>query len=644
MRLLSVGGRDVFVRPREPVRSGRADHLGEHPTTRHALQLIRSPLGELVPRADDKISHSSGDEDAAAFRRGHHPRRDVDCESPERSADKLDFPCVYSRADRDPTRSERLLQASGARHCPRRAVKSGEETVARMVDLAATVGVELFAHDIVVLLDELHPGGVASFGCEVRRVDDVSDHHRRKLAVQDRHGPRSSQELLHLAEQQSEVAGADRKRVRARQLDVPCAWNLLGEVTAERCTVMKGIAALEHERRHAYRRENRSDVELSDPPVHRRRRAAGHPEALVSSEPPSEARIVRRSWRGERENLARHAVVLLVAVDELFGRLVRHSDRIVVGAPPASEAVYEGQRRDSIRMGGGKHHRHRAALGIPEEGSTLDLGGIHHDLDVVHPFLEPWEVAQGHGVGDAGSALVETENPREPRQPLEVRGHRGLLPHGVAVRDPVRHEHEVYGPGAEELVGDITAFRRFRVTSFGTGHVVILVPARPARASSTWSSAVMIASPPARATAIAASTLGRIEPSASSGNSASAAATDSSDSSSSSAVPKPRRTAPTSVRITNLSASTPGASRADARSLSITASTPWIRLSRRTTGIPPPPQATARAPESSKERICAISTTSSGAGEGTARRHPRPCSSTSVQPRSCSRLRACSAE
>ena len=58
--------------------------------------------------------------------------------------------------------------------------------------------------------------------------------------------------------------------------------------------------------------------------------------------------------------------------------------------------------------------------------------------------------------------------------------------------------------------------------------------------------------------------------------------------------------------------------------MSITASRPNSRPSFRRHGIPPPPQATAIAPDASTARTAASSTTSSGRGEGTTRRHPRP--------------------
>ena len=81
------------------------------------------------------------------------------------------------------------------------------------------------------------------------------------------------------------------------------------------------------------------------------------------------------------------------------------------------------------------------------------------------------------------------------------------------------------------------------------------------------------------------------------------------------------------------SAPTARASSAEAKSLSMTASTPSRRPSgRSTTGIPPPPAATTRKPASTSVWIASCSTIRTGCGEATSRRQPRPESSATVPP------------
>ncbi len=91
--------------------------------------------------------------------------------------------------------------------------------------------------------------------------------------------------------------------------------------------------------------------------------------------------------------------------------------------------------------------------------------------------------------------------------------------------------------------------------------------------------------------------------------------------------------------ISSRSAGSAVARSAEARSLSITASIPR-RPAPSATGIPPPPQATTVMPLSTSARIDASSTISTGTGDGTTRRQPRPESCTTAQPRSRSSSRA----
>src|ERR1039457_3210861 len=108
-------------------------------------------------------------------------------------------------------------------------------------------------------------------------------------------------------------------------------------------------------------------------------------------------------------------------------------------------------------------------------------------------------------------------------------------------------------------------------------------------------------------------------------------------------VPKSSATFSTAVEMMNRPAPSSTASRADARSLSMTAATPCrLPASSAATGIPPPPTAMITVPASSSRLMARSSTMRSGWGEATTRRQPRPASSMMSQP-SARRRSACSA-
>ena len=100
-----------------------------------------------------------------------------------------------------------------------------------------------------------------------------------------------------------------------------------------------------------------------------------------------------------------------------------------------------------------------------------------------------------------------------------------------------------------------------------------------------------------------------------------------------SGLPKSSATCSTAVAITNRSAPSSVASSELAKSLSITAGTPWRRpSSSATTGIPPPPTVMTTKPASASALTAGSSTMRIGCGEATTTRLPRPASSTTVQP------------
>ena len=97
--------------------------------------------------------------------------------------------------------------------------------------------------------------------------------------------------------------------------------------------------------------------------------------------------------------------------------------------------------------------------------------------------------------------------------------------------------------------------------------------------------------------------------------------------------PQSSATCGTDVLIMNTSARSSMASRAEAKSLSMTAATPWRSpCSSATTGMPPPPTVMATKSSRSSARTASSSTIRSGRGDGTTRRQPRPASSRTAQP------------
>jgi hypothetical protein len=114
--------------------------------------------------------------------------------------------------------------------------------------------------------------------------------------------------------------------------------------------------------------------------------------------------------------------------------------------------VQHGRAR-ALREGRREEHAHRPALRVAEERSRLASGSVHDRADVVHPRLEVGEADVA--VGEPGAALVEADEPREGREPVEDARVGGMLAVDLEVREEARDEDEVERPVTRDGVRDV---------------------------------------------------------------------------------------------------------------------------------------------------------------------------------------------
>ena len=122
------------------------------------------------------------------------------------------------------------------------------------------------------------------------------------------------------------------------------------------------------------------------------------------------------------------------------------------------------QTPGAVGMGGGEEAGHVDALRDTEHERSFGAGGVEHGLDVVGALLQRGRVS--YPVGEAGSSLVESNQPREasqtPHEPCLWR----QIPIQIKVRDRAGGPKEVDRAGPAHLIRhvDIPADRvaRFR--------------------------------------------------------------------------------------------------------------------------------------------------------------------------------------
>ncbi len=105
---------------------------------------------------------------------------------------------VDTRADLQVKGSQCIADRPRALHRARGAIERREEAATGVVDLAAAKPVELFAHDRVVLLEQVAPPRISGRGSKLRRSDDVCEQDRAQNPIDLRYGTYPGNELLDL--------------------------------------------------------------------------------------------------------------------------------------------------------------------------------------------------------------------------------------------------------------------------------------------------------------------------------------------------------------------------------------------------------------------------------------------------------------
>jgi hypothetical protein len=106
-----------------------------------------------------------------------------------------------------------------------------------------------------------------------------------------------------------------------------------------------------------------------------------------------------------------------------------------------------------LRMRGSKENRHRRTLGETVEGRAARADSVEHSSHVVHARLQ--RRCAGDRVGHARSTLVEPNQPREGREPVDELSKTGELPIELDMTHERWHPHEIEGTLAGDLIREV---------------------------------------------------------------------------------------------------------------------------------------------------------------------------------------------
>jgi hypothetical protein len=300
----------------------------------------------------------------------------------------------------------------------------------------------------------------------------VSPHrqHRRQHARRARLLARLREESLD-ARQHLVLIANEREVVVAGQLDELGARDVRRQV-APLFHVERAIArSMQHEGRHANRRQHPTDVDRRVHPRQRdgRARAGAHPQVR---RPPLAKGGIGGHRRRALVDADRTAPLLDDRAKERVARLRRAPPRVVRIEHAARVAADHDQRVGALGVRRREQRAERTTLGNADQGRAFRPGRLHHGAHVVQPLLECRQLGHRHGIRQSRAALVEQDEAPERGQPRQEPRERRLVPEVLEVGDPAHHEDQIDRARSDHLVGDVdaAALRVLDARRRGAGH------------------------------------------------------------------------------------------------------------------------------------------------------------------------------
>ena len=207
----------------------------------------------------------------------------------------------------------------------------------------------------------------------------------------------------------------ERQVIVARQLDERGAGNVLGDVAPFLDRQALVVGAVQHQRRHADRRQDVTDVDLGVHLGQRQHRSGAGAHPQVGAPPVAERRVVGPARRADLDP-DRAAPAGADLLEEMLVRCARRPPGIVGRPQAARVGADHHQAERALRIGRGEQAAQRAAFrdahaaprareptaSITARTSSMRCSSVGRSRDPVR---------------EAGAALVEQDEPRERRQP-----------------------------------------------------------------------------------------------------------------------------------------------------------------------------------------------------------------------------------
>ena len=202
---------------------------------------------------------------------------------------------------------------------------------------------------------------------------------------------------------------------------------------------------MQHKCRNLYTGKNRPDVDERVQQHGRLDRAGAGREPLQLGKLNDGVRACRVAWH--------HGLPDLAGAPHRHGP--RNSFFQIIGEEVCrnGKAAEQDELRHAFRIGRGKQYTHGGAFGEAHDDRALRADAIHDRANVIHALLKRRRAR--YPIGQSLASFVERDHAGKCRQAPQEGGIAGQFVRELDMRYKAGDHHDVDGPGAHHLVGDV---------------------------------------------------------------------------------------------------------------------------------------------------------------------------------------------
>ncbi len=211
-------------------------------------------------------------------------------------ADNFTLACVQPGTHLNPQGLDLVRDGTRASNCPSGTIKSGQETIARGIDLAPSEPLQRAADHRVVILEQIPPSAIPQRDSLLRSAHDIGEENRREHPVGLRAASHAGKEIFNFIGYGLRIS-EPRHVILSREFNQLGIGYVLRQVTTSCDRHSPVVQAVNYQGGNADSGKHVADIDLHIGSGQRRKFGRADAQSKESRPPVTEARIVSHAWR-----------------------------------------------------------------------------------------------------------------------------------------------------------------------------------------------------------------------------------------------------------------------------------------------------------------------------------------------------------